>query len=123
MSDANLSEIPGKNVRKAICETIEKKIDSKKFKLTVSSASKEGENNFCGVVYRVSFSATDESENISRSSMIVKVSPQNEMRRALFQSRKLFLQEIFMYNKVGGLQYYLMKISDNLIRIKMFIEY
>lgn len=57
--DSDLLEIPGENVRKAIYEAIENKLKSKKFKATVSSASKVGENNFLGVVYRVLFSKID----------------------------------------------------------------
>lgn len=52
MAESNLSEIPCELVREAISELIENKLKSKKFDIFVSSASKEGENNFCGVVYR-----------------------------------------------------------------------
>lgn len=96
----DLSEIPGEPVRQAIRETIENQLKSKNFRLKVSSASKEGENNFLGVVFRVSFNAVDVSENSANPSLIVKVAPQNETRRTHFHSRKMFLQEIFMYNEV-----------------------
>lgn len=96
----DLSEIPGEPVRQAIRETIENQLKSKNFRLKVSSASKEGENNFLGVVYRVSFNAVDVSENSANPSLIVKVAPQNETRRTQFHSREMFLQEIFMYNEV-----------------------
>lgn len=97
----NLSEIPGENVHKAIYEIIENKLNSKTFKLNLSSASKQGENNFLGVVYRLSFDKNDELENTTGSSMIVKVAPQNESLRTFCHSRDLFLQEMFVYNKVG----------------------
>lgn len=98
--DLDLSEIPGESVHKAIYEVIENNLQSKKFKLTVSSASKAGENNFLGVVYRVSFNRADDSVNGSKSSIIVKVAPQNETQRTQFRSRDMFLQEIFLYNEV-----------------------
>lgn len=101
--DIDLSEIPGENVRKVICETIEKQLHSKKFEVNVSSASKQGENNFLGVIYRVSFNKADELENTSRSSMIVKVAPLDEAQRSQFHSHEYFLQEIFLYNEVSDL--------------------
>ncbi|XP_055297452.1 uncharacterized protein LOC129565999 isoform X2 [Sitodiplosis mosellana] len=96
----DLSGIPGGQVRKEIRETIENQLQSQNYRVTVTAASKEGENNFVGVVYRVSFNAVDESENNTKSSMIVKVAPQNETRRTQFHLRERFLQEIFMYNEV-----------------------
>lgn len=101
MVESNLTEIPGEPVHQAIREIIESQLKSKNYIVNVSSASKEGESNFLGVVYRVSFSTVDESENIMKSSMIVKVAPQGETRRTQFHSREMFLQEIFMYNEVS----------------------
>lgn len=100
MAELSLSEIPGDLVRKAICETIEDQLETKKYGIFVSSASKEGEDNFCGLVYRVS--STTEDGNGSKLNIIVKVTPQNEMRRVQFHSREMFLQEIYMYNEVSA---------------------
>lgn len=102
MVESNLSEIPGESVHQAIREIIENQLKSKNYSLNVSSASKEGENNFLGVIYRVSFNAVDVSGNTTKSSMIVKVAPQNETRRKHFHSREMFLQEIFVYNEVSA---------------------
>ena len=98
----DFSEIPGEPVHQAIREIIENQIKSKNYTVNVSSASKEGENNFLGVIYRVSFNAVDVSENSTNSSLIVKVAPQNETRRTQFHSREMFLQEIFMYDEVSA---------------------
>lgn len=98
MMESNLSEIPCEVIRKAISETIKIKLKSENCKIIMSSASKEGENNFCGVVHRVS--CHKEDENIPQFKMIVKIAPQNEVRRAQFHSREMFLQEIYMYTEV-----------------------
>lgn len=98
MVELDLSEIPGDVIRKALCETIEKKLKSKKYKLNITSASKAGENNFVGVVYRVAFNKED--ENVV-SKLILKVAPQNSARRSQFMSRSCFLREINMYNEVN----------------------
>ncbi|XP_031627330.1 uncharacterized protein LOC116343427 [Contarinia nasturtii] len=98
MEKSDLSQIPTQLIRDTICELIEAKLNTKNYEVTVSSASKEGENNFVGVVYRVSFNKTDDTN--SSSKLIVKVAPQNVTRRTQFRSRNLFLQEIYMYNEV-----------------------
>lgn len=94
----SLSEIPNDVLRAALCETIEKKLGSKKYEINVSSASKEGESNFVGIVQRVSFLKEGENEP---EKLILKTSPQTEVRRDQFNSRALFLQEIYMYNEVN----------------------
>ncbi|XP_031627328.1 uncharacterized protein LOC116343425 [Contarinia nasturtii] len=97
MAESCLSEIPTDLVRSVLCETIEKKLKSKKYKMTVSSASKAGESNFIGIVYRVTFNK--EGENSSEK-LILKVAPQNAARREQFNSHELFLQEIQAYNVI-----------------------
>lgn len=104
MTESNLSEIPNEVIRKALCETIEKKLKSKKNKIIVSSASTAGESNFVGIVYRVLFSKENEAAEKYENKdykLILKLAPQNEARRLYFQSRGLFLQEIYMYDKVN----------------------
>ncbi|KAJ6648229.1 hypothetical protein Bhyg_03456, partial [Pseudolycoriella hygida] len=118
----DLSEIQNENIRKVICETIENDLQSNKFKVVVSTASEEGENNFCGSVYRISYNKSDESDNSSSLSMIVKVTAQNEARRALLRSRTLFLKEIFIYNKVLPV-FRQFELSKGIIIENCFTEY
>lgn len=96
MSD--LSEIPSEIVRTALCETIEAKLKSKNYQITISSASQAGESNFIGIVYRVSFGKDGENKY---EKLILKIAPQNVDRREQFNSRLLFLQEINAYNEVN----------------------
>lgn len=99
MADSDLSEIPNETIRKALCEFIEEKLGTKYYNIHVGSASKAGENNFVGIVYRVVFNKKDEVGNASK--VILKIAPQHEGRRNQFYSRELFLQEIYMYNEVN----------------------
>lgn len=98
MVESNLSQIPCEVIRKAVHETVEDKLKSKNCEIDVSSASKEGEDNFCGAVYRVSSNRNDTSH--SKFSMILKIAPQNETRRIQFHAREMFLQEIYLYTEV-----------------------
>lgn len=100
MSESDLSDIPTDAIRAALNETIEEKLKSKNYKITVSSASKAGESNFVGIVHRVSFNKEGDDK---QEKLILKVAPQNETRREQFNSRPLFLQEIFVYDKVSNI--------------------
>lgn len=101
MSDLDLSLIPTDEIRDALCKTVENYLKTKKYKISVKSASQAGESNFVGVVYRVTFCKEADDLNDNKSSkLILKVAPQNEARRAQFKSRSLFLREIYMYKVV-----------------------
>lgn len=102
MVELKLSDIPSEVIRTTLCETIESKLKSKKYKINVSSASKAGENNFIGIIYRVTFKKEDEIENEKTpiSKLILKVAPQNVARRDRFMARPGFLREIYTYDKV-----------------------
>lgn len=99
---SDLSDLPAEVIRTALKETVEEKLKSKKYKISVSSASTAGENNFVGIVYRVSFCKEDNNENEKNppSKLILKVAPQNEARRAQFFSHACFMREIYMYDEV-----------------------
>lgn len=101
MFEGNLTEISSDVIRKALCETMEKQLKTNKYKLSVSSASKAGENNFIGIIYRVVFS-TDNVENgkSSKLQLILKVAPQNTVRREQFLARPAFMREIYTYETV-----------------------
>lgn len=98
MAELTLSDIPSELVRTALLETIESQLKSKDYKLHVSSASKAGENNFIGVIYRVSYKRTNDDENERR--LILKVAPQNLLRRSMFVVRPAFEREVYSYEKV-----------------------
>lgn len=102
MVELELSDIPSEEIRTTLCDTIENKLKSKKYKINVSSASKVGENNFIGIIYRVTFKKEDEIENgkTSISKLILKVAPQNVARREQFVIRPAFLREIYTYDKI-----------------------
>lgn len=94
-----MSEISSELIRDTVKEFVENELNSKEYKIVVSSASQAGENNFIGVVYRVTFGKDNETEPISK--LILKVAPQNLARREQFISRPCFLREIYMYNEVS----------------------
>lgn len=99
---AALSEISSHLVRKAVLETIEDILQTKNFKLKVTSASKAGENNFIGIIHRITFHKLDEdgNENGPATNLILKVAPQNLLRRSQFVVRPAFEREIYSYEKV-----------------------
>ena len=98
MVQLDFSEISSESIRSALCETIENQLKSKDYQINVSLASKVGETNFVGIVYRVSFQKDGEEKH---DQIIVKVAPQNAARRIQFKSREFFLREIHMYNEVN----------------------
>lgn len=115
MVESNLSELPTEEIRSTLCETVEQYLNSKHYEISVGSASQAGENNFIGVVYRVSFHKTDDEPSAKSSMLILKVAPQNEARRNQFMSRPLFLREIYMYDKVTKVENCMPAISMQLI--------
>lgn len=125
MAQIDLSEISCEIIRKTLFETIENKLNSKNYQIDLSLASKAGENNFIGIIYRVAFYEKDESskegentengedtnvgekmkngKQCSPSKLILKVAPQNEARRAQFYASPAFAREIYTYDKVNKL--------------------
>lgn len=104
MANSDLSEFSSELIRKAVRETIENKLKSNDYTLTVRSASQAGDNNFIGIVYRVAFRKAESAENEkdSTTKIILKVAPENVARRAQFFSRPSFIREIYMYEEVSG---------------------
>lgn len=93
------SEVPSETIRAALHKTVENHLNFRKYEVEVKFASKAGENNFVGVVYRVSLSG-EENGNKRIHKLILKVAPQNIARREKWYARSAFLREIYMYNKV-----------------------
>lgn len=98
MVEPDLSEIPTDVIRVALRETIEKKLKSKNYKITICSASQAGENNFVGVIYRVLFNKDGEEK---QKKLILKIAPQSSARRVSFGAKICFMREIFMYTEVN----------------------
>lgn len=104
MPELELTDIPSELVRSVLYKTIKNHIPSKNIEISVKSASKAGTDNFNGIIYRVYFADKDDvnmnSENNLPLSLILKIAPDNVVRRNLFFSRACFLREIYMYDKV-----------------------
>lgn len=98
----NQLEISNDVVRSALCDTIEKQLQTKEYNYSLSFASTEGETNFVGILYRVLVTKEDRTENGNNTEwkLILKVAPQNVNRRAMFQAPKIFAQEIYSYDQV-----------------------
>lgn len=99
----DLSEASNGVIRKVLHETIENQLKTKNYKFNVTSASKDGDSNFVGIIYRVTFNEMNGNgcENSETSKLILKVAPQNKIRRNQFLSRECFVREIYMYNEVN----------------------
>lgn len=102
MLEGDVSEISSETIR-SLHETVEQELKTKNYRITVSSASKAGTNNFMGTVYRASFSKQDEGdeEKNPEQKMIIKVAPLQSARREQFMARPSFLQEMYMYGTVS----------------------
>lgn len=100
-----LIKLPNNVIRSALYETVEKKLNSKNYSISINSALQAGESNFLGVVYRASFKGKEENEceNENNKSpvhkVIIKVAPLNPIRKRFL--RPGFLREIYMYNEVN----------------------
>lgn len=98
-------EIPSELVRSALFETIESQLKMSKYQITLGAATKQGDLNFTGIVYRVWFSKEEDATNeiSTASSIILKIAPQNLAHRIQFTIRPAFVREIYTYDKVNGL--------------------
>lgn len=98
----DMQNLPSDTIRSVLRETIEKTLDSKLYKFHIDLAVKLGENNFIGIIYRVSFNEIDENKNSKGpiEYLILKVAPQDLKYRNEWFVRPCFLREVYMYNKV-----------------------
>lgn len=87
-------------VRSALIETIDEQLKSKHYQIDVSSATKKGDYNFTGIIYRISIKREDRKPAVP-SSLILKCAPQNEARRVTFSAQVAFAREIYTYEKVS----------------------
>lgn len=100
-------DVPSEVVRLTLQEIIEETLASKDYKITISSASKSGVNNFIGIIYRAKFCKKDDDaiEKGPIHTLIVKVAPHQLGHRQRFHVRPLFLREIYMYKKVSMIEH------------------
>lgn len=106
MTELKAPELTNKAIHSALNEIVEKYLKSNKFEMSINSASKSGVNNFVGIVYRVTFSKSDDAKTGKNCvhTLILKVAPQQLLRRKKFNVRPSFLREIHVYEKVRALQ-------------------
>lgn len=97
-------ELPGEIIRTALNKTAEDLLKTSAFELIVTPGSAKGDN-FVGDCYRVACrKSSDEinDEHEAELKLFVKIAPQHKQRRNMFSSQPCFLQEIHVFNKVGG---------------------
>lgn len=100
MSNFELSDIAGELVRLALYDTIKTLTNSVVDRVKI--VPKVLAENGCGIVCRVTFTATNGSSSPLSSSLILKVAAQNLMRRSYTYARPCFLREIFVYDEVSN---------------------
>lgn len=108
----DLFELPTEAIRSLLCEIVQNQLNSRNFQLNVSSASENGETNFIGILYRISFSKADideSGEGKNAQKLILKVAPQDMEHRQRRFTRPTFMREIHMYDKVS------LKISISIV--------
>lgn len=83
-------------------QTIGKILNSKNYKLNVSLVTEIGEDNFIGVIYRISFGLLDETKNGQKltHNLIAKIAPCDLEYRNIWCPRPCFMREIYMYDEV-----------------------
>lgn len=57
-------------------------------------------DNFIGEILRIFYKDANDNETSEKSSLILKIAPQNVLRRQKLRLRDLFLREIDMYDQV-----------------------
>lgn len=99
----DLAEIPSELVRSMVLDVIEEHLKSKNFQIKLSSATKVGDHNFTGIIYRVSFERENEDGSgiSTASTLILKIAPENLARRTQFNCRPAFAREIYTYDQVS----------------------
>uniref|UniRef100_T1GYE2 Uncharacterized protein n=1 Tax=Megaselia scalaris TaxID=36166 RepID=T1GYE2_MEGSC len=110
--------------KEAFAEIIKHKVSSHDYSVKIESGSSKGDN-YIGVVYRaIVESPKDAKDNEKRDnfSVIVKVPPQNPIRRKQFFARPCFLREALAYDEILPI----LKEFQSIRNIKMedtFYEY
>lgn len=110
----NLSTLPNQIVQSALIDIIENKFNISNYKLIIESGSAKGDN-YIGIIYRakIIWSNNDNNKlqngnnklieinsNNEEISIIIKVPPQNEIRREQFFARPCFVREALVYDEI-----------------------
>lgn len=94
----DMSTLPNAQVKETLAEIIKnQKIPEKNYKIKIGSGSSKGDN-YIGVVYRATVIHVEDEKKIF--SVIIKVPPQNPIRRKQFFARPCFLREALAYNEI-----------------------
>uniref|UniRef100_A0A1A9VLX7 CHK domain-containing protein n=1 Tax=Glossina austeni TaxID=7395 RepID=A0A1A9VLX7_GLOAU len=83
-------------VYKILNNFLNKEYGQGKYKYDIKGATKKGDN-YLGVVYRITVKMLDNEDN--RHQLILKVPPQNLLRREKFFARPVFLREALAFEK------------------------
>lgn len=100
MIECDSSEITSDRIRSLLYEIGENLIKSNEFEIQSKSATKPGDN-YIGIVHRVTYERKNDKNQIQAnnlSTIILKTTPTNPVRREAFGSRNFFLREIYVYN-------------------------
>lgn len=96
----DMSTLPNAQVKDALSEIIKNLVPEKNYKLKIESGSSKGDN-YIGIVYRAIVIYQKEKGNTKEDfSVIIKVPPQNPIRRKQFFARPCFLREALAYNEI-----------------------
>lgn len=97
-----MSTLPNAQVKDALMEIIKNAVPEKDYTLKIESGSSKGDN-YIGVVYRATvITKKHEKDDITKDnfSVIIKVPPQNPIRRKQFFARPCFLREALAYDEI-----------------------
>ncbi|KAL5275483.1 hypothetical protein ACFFRR_001384 [Megaselia abdita] len=97
----NMSTLPNFQVKDALTEIIKNAFPlEKNYELKIKSGSSKGDN-YIGVVYRATVIQRKEKKDAKDNfSVIIKVPPQNPIRRKQFFARPCFLREALAYEEI-----------------------
>lgn len=102
MSSDNLSILSSELAREKLKSVLQSKLRSDDIEILFEEGS-QNKDNYSGIVHRVTAinNKPTELNDLKELKIIVKIAPTNDERRAMFYSRPLFLQEMFVYNEVS----------------------
>lgn len=100
--------IPSKVVQQKLLEIAENVLGTKKLSSHVEKGTVKGDN-YIGIVYRARFHVdcnnnkdkTCAEDNCKKLNVIIKVPPENKIRRDKFFARPTFLRESLVYDEVS----------------------
>lgn len=118
MSSSELSILSNEPIQSALKQTIEDQLKTTEYETCIGPASKKGDN-FLGIVYRVTCKKAiheEHDETPSEVNLILKVAPYHPDRREVSPSRRYFMREMFIFDEVRSLNFYIMSIEHKIER-------